>query len=257
MSNDWVESENWRQIEDLNQRGGRMLSVIDLICAGTIDLDIAAYVCEKMTRGASILTAAKPGGAGKTTIMAAFLGFIPPGARIVTVSDSSALNPENLYGQNPLYLMAHEIGSGSYYGYIWSEDVKRYFSLIEPGRSIASNLHADTLEELLSVMNNLEVPEKLIGRIDLIIFISVLGRSFMNVKRRVAAIYEAVDGKHRLVFKHNPASDTFECLTQNPFSSRAKKLRGFINEMVKQRNFEYHSLRKKFVEFYPELKNDR
>ncbi len=253
MLDNRIELENWRQIEDLNQRGGRMLSVVDLIRAGTIDLDIAAFVCDKVSRGASILTAARPGGAGKTTVMAAFLGFIPPATRIVTVSDSSALDPKKLSGLNPVYLMAHEIGSGHYYGYIWGEDVRRYFSLIEPGRSVASNLHADTLEELMAVMEGLKVPSQLIGRVDLIIFMTVLGRSFANVRRRVSAVYESVEGRHRLVFRYNPGGDNFECLIPDVFTERVKRMRGFINELVCGRDFEYLSVRKRFLEFYSEV----
>ena len=34
-----------------NQRGGRMLSMIDLISAGTVDLDLAAYLTAMMRKG--------------------------------------------------------------------------------------------------------------------------------------------------------------------------------------------------------------
>lgn len=251
---DWVEEHNWRQIEDLNQRGGRMLSVVDLICAGTIDLDIAAFVCEKMSRSSSILTAARPGGAGKTTVMAAFLGFIPPGVQIITVSDGSLLEPDNLRYPNPIYLMAHEIGSGHYYGYIWGEEARKYFSLIESGRSIASNLHADTYEELTAILTgNLKVPEQALGRVDLIIFMSISGRSFFELKRRVSAVYESVNGNHRLVFKHNQKADNFELLTSDIFSDRVKKIRDFINKLVQNRECEYLAVRRRFLEFYPDL----
>ena len=36
---------NLREINSLNQRGGRMLSVVDLIEAGTLDVPAAAYLC--------------------------------------------------------------------------------------------------------------------------------------------------------------------------------------------------------------------
>jgi len=36
-----LEARNLRQIEQLNQRGGRALSIVDLIRAGTIDVDPA------------------------------------------------------------------------------------------------------------------------------------------------------------------------------------------------------------------------
>lgn len=250
---DRIEENNWRQIEDLNQRGMQMLSVIDLILAGTVDINVAAFVCEKMSRGSSILTAAKPGGAGKTTVMAAFLGFIPPGTSIITVSDPSILNPNNPCHVAPEYLLVHEIGSGYYYGYIWGEDVKRYFSLIKPGRSIASNLHCDTIEELIAVLNGqLAVPLELIQKVDLLLFISISG-SFMKMKRRVSRVYESTSVNHRLVFSHNPKNDNFECKENNIFSDKVKQMRAFLEQLVQQREFEYRAVRRRFLEFYPNL----
>ena len=72
-----LEQDNHRQIEQLNQRGGRMLSIVDLIQAGTISVEMAAYAMRAMEAGDSLLTAARPGGAGKTTLMAALLNFLP------------------------------------------------------------------------------------------------------------------------------------------------------------------------------------
>ncbi len=70
-----IERHNHRQIEQLNQRGGRTLSIVDLIQAGTINVEMAAYAMRAMAEGASLLTAARPGGAGKTALMAAILGL--------------------------------------------------------------------------------------------------------------------------------------------------------------------------------------
>ena len=53
------------KIEQLNQRGGRMLSIMDLIQAGTISVPMAAYAMRAMHQGASLLTAARPGGAAR------------------------------------------------------------------------------------------------------------------------------------------------------------------------------------------------
>ena len=58
-----------------------MLSIVDLIQAGTMSVKMAAYAMRAMHQGASLLTAARPGGAGKTTLMAAILNFLPPGCR--------------------------------------------------------------------------------------------------------------------------------------------------------------------------------
>jgi type IV secretory pathway ATPase VirB11/archaellum biosynthesis ATPase len=149
--------------------------------------------------------------------------------------------------------LVHEIGSGHYYGYIWGEDVKKYFSLIKPGRSIASNLHCDTIKELMAVLNGqLGVAEDLIRRVDILLFISV-GGSFMNMKRRVSKVYESKDGSHRLVFSHNPKNDNFKCETSDVFSDRVRRMRAFLERLVQKREFEYQAVRKRFIEFYPQL----
>ena len=86
------ERHNHRQIEMLNQRGGRTLSIVDLIRAGTISVPMAACAMRAVHEGASILTGARPGGAGKTTLMAALLSFLPPGEEIVTVDEPEVLD---------------------------------------------------------------------------------------------------------------------------------------------------------------------
>ena len=54
-----------------------MLSVFDLLGAKTLDLDLAAYLMARISRGASFIVGSVPGGAGKTTVMCALLNFVP------------------------------------------------------------------------------------------------------------------------------------------------------------------------------------
>ncbi|TFG69855.1 MAG: hypothetical protein E4H27_06720, partial [Anaerolineales bacterium] len=60
-----------------NQRGGRMLSLVDLVDAGSVNIAMAGYLAAMMQEGASLLVGAKPGGAGKTAVMCACLNFLP------------------------------------------------------------------------------------------------------------------------------------------------------------------------------------
>ena len=106
-----VERHNWRQIEMLNQRGGRTLSIVDLIRAGTISAEMAAYAMRAMHRGASLLTGARPSGAGKTSLMAALLGFLPPETPVATVDSAEVVavglaQPADM----PVCYLVHEIG---------------------------------------------------------------------------------------------------------------------------------------------------
>lgn len=60
-----LERRNQVAIGALNQRGGRMLSLVDLLEAGTVGLDMAAEMACLAAGGGSFLTAAGPGGVGK------------------------------------------------------------------------------------------------------------------------------------------------------------------------------------------------
>ena len=149
-----LERHNLAQIEALNQRGDRMLSVVDLLLAGTMNLEMAALLCALVGRGASFLSGAVPGGAGKTSVMAALLAFLPPGVEIITVDSERALAdaaPANERGTRRCYL-AHEIGAGGWYGYIWGRAVRDYLNLARRGHMIATGLHADNLAQLRQIL---------------------------------------------------------------------------------------------------------
>jgi len=149
---DRIEAGNLRQIERLNQRGGRTLSAVDLILAGTFSLEMAGLCAAVIARGASILTGAVPGGAGKTTLMASLLGFLAPGRPIVTVESADDLSPAG-GGAEPVYLV-HEIGSGPWYGYLWGPAVADYIALARGPGSIGTCLHADTVDETRRILSS-------------------------------------------------------------------------------------------------------
>ncbi len=205
-----LEGRNLRQIEQLNQRGGRALSIVDLIRAGTIDVRTAAYAMRALAEGASLLTGARPGGAGKSTLLGALLGLLPPGVPLVTVDRSEVIRDGlKRPADEPACYLAHEIGSGHWYGYIWGEDVPDFLRLMEGRRRIASCLHADTLEELTGILEAppLRAGRDALGRVGLILFIHVVAGG----RRRVVSLWEA-DGAagHRQVFAWDRNSDKFQ-----------------------------------------------
>jgi hypothetical protein len=245
-----IERHNQRQIEQLNQRGGRMLSIVDLIQAGTISVEMAAYAIRAMHEGESLLTAARPGGAGKTTLMAALLNFLPPGVPIGTV-DSSRVIRAGL-GQpaaEPACYLAHEIGSGDWYGYIWGRDVADFFSLIDGQRRIASCLHADTLEELTGILCSppLAVAREALGRVGLILFMHVAPAA-RGYRRRVASFWESDgQGGHRMVFRWNHGTDTFEQTGELQEPASLKRYRGFVQGLLDASAVEMEAVRRKFL----------
>lgn len=182
-----------RVLGDCNQRGGRMLSLVDLITAGTVDLPLAAYLSAAMRSGASLLVGARPGGAGKTTVMCALLNFLPDDTILRPVASRTA--PESGQRNAPpgrICTLAHEIGSGPYYAYVWGNEARAFFRLAAQGHLIASNLHADTLEETRDrLCGENGVPETHLNAVTLKVYLRVERTGGGRMRRWVQSVYES------------------------------------------------------------------
>ncbi len=247
-----VERHNHEQIEALNQRGGRTLSIVDLIRAGTLSAEMAAYAMRAMAQGASLLTGARPGGAGKTTLMASLLHLLPPGARVVTVDHPGVIAEGLGRPAEPECYLAHEIGSGHWYGYIWGRAVADFLALIQGPRRIASCLHADTIEELTAILCSppLGVSREALGRVGLILFMHVRPGP-RGVRRRVAAFHEADGcGGHRLIFRWDERSDAFERTPGERDEPGLKPYADFIARLLEEGETEAEAVRRHVLAFY-------
>ena len=193
-----------------------MLSVIDLMEAGTLDKKMAAYFMAVLAKGKSFLVGSKPGGTGKTTVMAALLNFIPD-VDIVPTEDSQVIRDGLRDGQRKCYL-AHEIGEGSWYAYIWGEDVQEFLELTR-NHVVAGNLHADNIEDVLAHEG---FNGSNLTKIDLLIFLRLVRNG--GYKRRIGIVYENQgDGKttkaFRPIFEWDGASDTFKIVNKPKLAS--------------------------------------
>jgi len=209
-----VFASNLREIESLNQRGGRMLTIVDLIDDGTLDVPCAGYLLAEVARGSSFLCAAGPGGVGKTTLMACLLSMLPPDERIETVIDPSSVGQP---GGDVCYL-CHEIGAGHWYGYLWGEAAARFLGLQDRGR-IAASLHAENLAELQAQLLGPDIaadPADL-ARVGLLLFM------VRNVSdRRLSAVFEADPGDEPSftpVIEWDRENDTFRLRPAGALSS--------------------------------------
>jgi hypothetical protein len=189
------------EIERCNQRGGRMLSIVDLIDAGTVTRELAAYALAAIGPGASFMVGALPGGAGKTTVMGAMLNFVPTDVELIA-ADRMATIERGLTQPTPRRcFICHEIGSGSCYAYLWAQELRAYFELPTAGHMLATNLHADTFEQAhAQVCHDNGVPEDAFRRMNLIFFLSVR-RSGRSYARRIEEVWES-DGTaaHQRIF---------------------------------------------------------
>jgi hypothetical protein len=126
-----------------NQRGGRMLSVIDLLEAGTLSRAQACWLLARILGGASFLVGARPGGAGKTAVMGALLTMLPAGETVRLATRGTGWETSRPGD----CVVAYEIGRGHFEAYVWGSTLVRMTALRQGGCRIVTNLHADTLED--------------------------------------------------------------------------------------------------------------
>jgi hypothetical protein len=239
------------QLDRCNQRGGRMLSVLDLIDAGTLDLDLAAYLMALITRGASFIVGAKPGGAGKTTVMCALLNLIPLDMEIVAATPDAVHRavrddtlPKSCY-------VCHEIGRGRYFAYLWGADLRAYFSLLDKGHVLATNLHADDLDEAREQIctENL-VPAAHLNACNLALFVR-MGHRGRGTQRWIEKVYVS-DGNspHRLVFDAQTTKG--HLIVRNDDSvpkGRLTRCRRFLEDALRSNVRTIEETRRRVVDF--------
>jgi len=175
-----------REIERCNQRGGRMLSIVDLLDAGTFTMDMAAHCVAAVSSGHSFLVGAGPGGAGKTTVMGALLNFVPPDLKLEAATPQAVLHAGGLRR----CWVCHEIGPGNYFAYLWGEPLRVWFRLARSGSLLASNLHADTMADVeYRIVGENSVPGEDLRRIGLIVFLAVRP-GLRGYERRLTEVHE-------------------------------------------------------------------
>lgn len=207
---DALQKANLAEIAGLNQRGGRTLSIVDLIADGTLDVPMAAYLLAAVADGVSMLTAAGPGGTGKSTLLANLLSFLPPDEEVFSVSGAEVIAAGMQAPRRACYV-AHEIGAGHWYGYIWGAQVPAFLDLTGYGHRIAAAIHADTLQELAGQLYGapLGVSEEQLGAVGLICLMRMDYTSGGSIRRRVTEVHSQVDGRFSPVFTWNGVTDEF------------------------------------------------
>lgn len=175
-----------------------MLSLADLVAAGTIDVDMAAFLLASVSAGASFLIGARPGGAGKTTVMGALLGLLPPGMPIIHTHPSDilrrGLDPK---GPKTCYV-CHEIGRGRFFAYLWGKDVVDLLRMRQQGATIAANLHADDVAETIrQICSECGAPEESFLKIQILAFLRVGPEG----QRRVSHLYWGAGSGHELLWR--------------------------------------------------------
>jgi len=197
-------SKHCDELNRCNQRGGRMLSVFDLLAAKTLDLDLAAYLMARISKGSSFMAGSVPGGAGKTTVMCALLNFVPIDLPIVAATEHAVYEASNGKPKQRSCYVCHEIGSGDYFAYLWADALRTYCGLFEHGHLLATNLHADNPEQARNqICNTNGVPGKHFNKFELLIFLRI-ENAYPGARRWIEEVYSG-DGSsgHELIFHAN------------------------------------------------------
>jgi len=244
-------SAHVRTINDCNQRGGRMLSLVDLIDAGTVDLPLAGYLAAVMQTGASVLVGAQPGGAGKTTVMCALLNFLPADVELRVVSSQGVLTRAiRRDGDGSACYLAHEISPARYYAYIWDAEARRFFQLAKQGHLIASNLHADTLDETREQLcGENGVDPELLDEVTLKLFIGTRRTGGWGMDRWISTVYESDGSGDRLVWSGS-GLDQFSRSRGSAVISpeREEECQDFLRELVRSDTRTIPAVRRAVIE---------
>jgi hypothetical protein len=192
------------QLDRCNQRGGRMLSVFDLLAAETLDLDLAAYLMASISTGSSFMVGSVPGGAGKTTVMCALLNFVPVDVALIAATPEAVYEAANANTSPRACYVCHEIGSGYYFAYLWADALRTYCGLFKHGHMLATNLHADNPEQAREqICQTNGVPNEHFNKFELLIFLRAQN-SYLKTNRWIEEVYSC-DGssEHELIFHAN------------------------------------------------------
>ena len=137
------------------------LSITELIRASTMPPELAALFWLSLEQRASLILAAGPPSAGKTTILTALLTFLPPETQAYfTRGWGETFDLPPLSHEIPTYIMVNEI-SDEIPVYSWGPYVVHVFELLSEGYSLCSTLHADTVDEtLIRLEEDVGVPRR-------------------------------------------------------------------------------------------------
>ena len=181
-------------------------SLIDLLEGGTLDLELAAFLVDRVRQGASLITGSGPGGIGKTTTMHALACFVGEGLPFFLALPGKA----DAVAAERACVVSNELSDHPPPTYLWGDDLRAFFAQGEKGHTLVSNVHADDLEEISGqILGENGVPAEQFRRVNLLVFICLEGgnpperRIKDTTTRRIVNKVYYSDGQteHRLVYE--------------------------------------------------------
>jgi hypothetical protein len=151
------------------------MSITQLIDQGTLSSQIVSFLWIALEQRASIVVAATPQEAGKTTMLTALLDFLPKDIDLIYLRGWYERFEFVEEPRDPArtYLLSNEISSHLPI-YMWGRGVRRLFEAAEAGFGMAATVHAENASEVIRLLEHypLEVPRPLISNINLVVSLS-------------------------------------------------------------------------------------
>ncbi|HZO71400.1 MAG TPA: hypothetical protein VFB60_04305 [Ktedonobacteraceae bacterium] len=167
----------------------RPLSIAQIVALGSVDAETAALVWLLLEQGTS-LTVAGPTdpqpGVGKTTTLNALLQFLPEGTALAYMSgmyENFAFTRLPDVDPATTYALCNEV-SDHLPIYMWGRIARRYLTLPSQGYHIATSVHADTIDDVMSMyQHDLRLKAEDIRRLGLVVNIGLAGRIYPPKRR--------------------------------------------------------------------------
>lgn len=193
------------------------MSAVELIQAGNLSARLAAMMWIAMERGASLIVAADPPSAGKTTTLTALLSFTPPNTlAYFTRGEGETFDLPAVSPSYPTYILINEM-SNHIPVYTWDRHARRAFELLAEGYRLGTTMHAETVDGVLHQLGgDLGIPKSQIANLTFIVPLHI-GRRGGVIRRihEVAFVQPEGDGlaAERLA-QWDAARDEFEVLAE-------------------------------------------
>ena len=182
--------------------------------------------------------------------MCALLNFVPADVDLVAATPEAVYRAARTKQRKRVCFVCHEIGAGPYYAYLWDEALRQYCGLFERHHILATNLHADDMEETRDQVCELNgVPIRHLNHFDLLVFLGV-ERSFGRLGRHVSevCVSDGYAGHVRIYdADRDPALrlDAATCLNE----TRLRACRAFLERTLAGRIRTIEQTRRAVLEF--------
>lgn len=171
------------------------LSLFQLVEAGSLDLRLASLLWLVLERHGSLIVAAEPSLAGKSTTLTALLALLPPDVEpVYTRGAAETFDFVDATDPRHTIILVNEISS-QLPSYLWGPAVRDLFAMLQQGYALAATMHAGLMSELVAQLEAepLSVPREAMAGVTAVCFVSA-DRTTTGYRRQVSSLW-LLDGE--------------------------------------------------------------